>query len=190
VNGNIDSQSRVPNIFWGEIAPCEHIAQFYEHDGILLDTLTGFVGGGLKVGESCIVIATMEHLEALEVRLNELVDMVRVRSEDRYITVRADEALNLFMVAHWPDDQLFTRFVTGVITRARANGRSVRAFGEMVALLWARGDTAATIRLEYLWHQLCKTEAFSLLCAYPRTGFTEEPSNSMAQICAAHSRIV
>lgn len=39
-------------VFWGEIAPCEHIAQFYEDDGILLDTLAGFVGGGLKAGKA------------------------------------------------------------------------------------------------------------------------------------------
>lgn len=191
MSGNIDSQSSIPNIFWGEIAPSEHIAQFYEHDRVLLDTLTGFVGGGLKVGESTIVIATAEHLEALEERLKESgVDMVSVRSEDRYITLRAEEALSTFMVEQWPDDQLFAHFVTDVITRARANGRGVRAFGEMVALLWARGDTAATIRLEYLWHQLCKSQAFSLFCAYPKTGFTEDPSKSIAEICAAHSRII
>ncbi len=52
-------------------APCEHMAQFYENDGVLLDTLAGFVGGGLKVGESAIVLATSPHLGALEQRLEE-----------------------------------------------------------------------------------------------------------------------
>ncbi len=32
-------------------------------------TLAGFVGGGLKAGESTIVIATTEHLKSLEQRL-------------------------------------------------------------------------------------------------------------------------
>jgi hypothetical protein len=36
-------------IFWGEISPSEHMVQFYEHDGVLLDTLAGFVSGGLKL---------------------------------------------------------------------------------------------------------------------------------------------
>ena len=44
-------QSSGTHIFWGEIAPSEHIARFYEHDGVLLDTLVGFIGGGLKAGE-------------------------------------------------------------------------------------------------------------------------------------------
>jgi hypothetical protein len=186
-----DFQSSGTQIFWGEIAPCEHIAQFYEHDGVLLDALVGFIGGGLKAGESVIVIATAEHLKALEERLEaSSVEVATARSQDQYITLVAEEALARFMVKQWPDDQLFGDLVTELITRARANNRRVRAFGEMVALLWARGDQAATIRLEYLWHQICQSQAFSLFCAYPKTGFTEDPSRSISQICAAHSRII
>ena len=69
MNSNVPVPSSQTPVFWGEIAPCEHIAQFYEHDGVLLDTLAGFVGGGLKQGEGVIVLATAEHLKALEQRL-------------------------------------------------------------------------------------------------------------------------
>jgi hypothetical protein len=191
MSSDMNCEPSSANVFWGEIAPCEHIAQFYEHDGVLLDTLMGFVGGGLKAGDSAIIIATAEHLGALEKRMIATgVDLTTARMKDQYITLEAGQALARFMVTGWPDDQLFTDLVTELITRARGNGRRVRAFGEMVALLWARGDTAATIRLEYLWHQLCKSQAFSLFCAYPKTGFTEDPSKSIDQICAAHSRII
>jgi hypothetical protein len=94
------------------------------------------------------------------------------------------------MVNQWPDDKLFADFVTGLIVRARAKGRRVRAFGELVALLWARGDIASTIRLEFLWHQTCHAQAFSLFCAYPKTGFTEDPLKSLDVIRATHSRII
>ena len=186
-----DYQSSEAQVFWGEIAPCEHIAQFYEHDGVLLDALVGFIGGGLKAGESGIVIATAEHLRSLEEQLRGSgVDVARARSQDQYLALEAEEALARFMVKQWPDDQLFGELVSELITRARGKSRRVRAFGEMVALLWARGDQAATIRLEYLWHQICQSQAFSLFCAYPKTGFTEDTSKSMSQICAAHSRII
>jgi hypothetical protein len=186
---NIQSSGR--HVFWGEIAPSEHIAQFYEDDGVLLDTLLGFIGSGLKTGESAIVIATSEHLKLLEDGLEASgVDVATARSNDQYITLEAEEALARFMAKQWPDDKLFNDLVTELITRARAKGRRVRAFGEMVALLWARGDQAATIRLEYLWHQICQSQNFSLFCAYPKTGFTEDPSESIRQICAAHSRII
>jgi hypothetical protein len=191
MSSNLDVQSNGTHVFRGEIAPWEHIAQFYEHDSVLLDTLVGFIGGGLKAGESAIVIATPEHLRVLEERLAaSSVDVATARSHDQYITLEAEEALAMFMVKQWPDDKLFSDLVTELITRARANGRRVRAFGEMVALLWTRGDEAATIRLEYLWHQICQSEKFSLFCAYPKTGFTEDPSKSISEICAAHSRII
>lgn len=82
------------HIFWGEIAPSEHIAPFYEHNGVLLDTLVGFIGGGLKAGESAIVIATSEHLKALEEGLESAsVDVATARLQDQYIAVVAEEAL-------------------------------------------------------------------------------------------------
>src|ERR1700689_1297626 len=178
-------------IFWGEIAPCEHIAQFYEHDGVLLDTLAGFVGGGLKSGEGAIVLATGEHLEALERRLSDSgLDVAAAQAQGQYISLVAEEALGRFMVNQWPDDKLFADFVNGFVGRAREKGRRGRAFGGLVALWWARGDIAATIRLEFLWHQTCHAQAFSLFCAYPKSGFTEDPLKSLDIIRATHSRII
>ena len=94
------------------------------------------------------------------------------------------------MVNQWPDDQLFFNFVAELIARAQNGGRRVRAFGELVALMWARGHVAATVRLEFLWHQLCHQKSFSLFCAYPKAGFTEDPLKSLDVIRATHSRII
>jgi hypothetical protein len=180
-----------PQIFWGEIAPTEHIAQFYEDDNVLVDTLTGFVGGGLNAGESSIVIATPEHLAALHRRLlDSNVDLTRAIAEDRYIALDAETSLARFMINQMPDEDLFRVFVEELMRRGTRNNRRVRAFGEMVALLWARGDSGATVRLEYLWNRIRQNGSFSLLCAYPKAGFTEDPTRSIADICAAHSRIV
>ena len=95
------------------------------------------------------------------------------------------------MVDGWPDDAAFLEVVTGLLTRARGDGgRRVRAFGEMVAVLWAEGYCGATVRLEYLWQNLCRQEAFSLFCAYPKSGFTGDMTVSLQNICAAHSRVL
>jgi len=118
------------NVFWGEIAPSEHIAQFYEDDVVLLDTLVGFIGGGLKSGESAIVIATADHLKALEERLDaSSVDLATARSQEQYISLVAEEALARFMVKQWPDEKLFSDLVTELIGRARARNRRVRRLG-------------------------------------------------------------
>jgi hypothetical protein len=191
MSSNIPVPATQNSVFWGEIAPCEHIAQFYEHDSVLLDALAGFVGGGLKQGEGVIVLATDEHLKALDQRLNASgVDLQKAKSQDQYIAVLAEDALGKFMVNQWPDDQLFANFVAELLARAQNGGRRVRAFGELVALMWAMGQIAATVRLEFLWHQLCHQKSFSLFCAYPKAGFTEDPLKSLDVIRATHSRII
>ena len=48
----------------------------------------------------------------------------------------------------------------------------------------------ATVRLEALWMEYCERHSFSLFCAYPRSGFTQESAKSFAEICALHSHIV
>lgn len=80
--------------------------------------------------------------------------------------------------------------MTDLRRRAGKGGRRVRAFGEMVALLWQRGQTGATVRLEHLWHRICEERGLSLFCAYPRIGFTKNAEESIAEICAAHSKVL
>jgi hypothetical protein len=153
-------------VFWGEIAPCEHAVRIYEDADVFLDSLEGFVAGGLRAGDSVVLIATREHLADLEECLvAKGFDLDDVRSLNQYIALDADEALSQFMVKEWPDERLFERLVMNVLTRAGRGGRRVRAFGEMVALMWARGHNGATVGLEHLWHGLCKKGGIlALLC--------------------------
>ncbi len=178
-------------IFWGEMAPCDHLVQLYEDEGAFLDSLEGFVAGGLLTGDAVIVIATKPHRDALAMRLRARdLDVAYAEASEQYICLDAEETLAKFMVDRWPNDELFHAMVRDLLGRARKSGRKVRAFGEMVALMWARGDNAATVRLEHLWHGLCSSEQFSLLCAYPRSGFTTDAAASIQQICEAHSRLI
>src|SRR6266545_1929676 len=136
--GGWPMSTRGIDVFWGEIAPCEHIVQIHEDDGAFLDSLEGFVGGGIRAGDAVIVIATAIHLSALEDRLSaQGVDVDAARSQDQYIPVDAEGTLSKFIVRGWPDDGLFTQLISELIARARRNGRRVRALGEMVAVMWA-----------------------------------------------------
>jgi hypothetical protein len=176
-------------VFWGEMAPSDHIAHFYEDEESFLTTLAGFVEGGIAKGESAIVIATPQHLAGLEQRLAKSgIDLASALLDERYIVLEAEAALAGFMRKNWPDDQLFAEMVANLIRRASRKGRGVRAFGEMVALLWANGQQEATIRLEYLWNTFCRNYGFCLLCSYPKAGFTKDPQQSIAEICGHHSR--
>ncbi|HEY0897336.1 MAG TPA: MEDS domain-containing protein, partial [Sphingobacteriaceae bacterium] len=72
----------------------------------------------------------------------------------------------------------------------KEKGRKVRAFGEMVAVLWAEGNSGATVQLEHLWNEFCSNMELTLFCAYPKSGFTDAPESSLQQICRAHARII
>ena len=185
------SAAREFEIFWGEISPCDHSVQIYEDDQTFLDALEGFIAGGLRNGDAAIVIATPTHTASLTNRLSQQgLDLGSAVLSDQLILLDASETLARFVRDGWPDEDLFLQTVRGILARARIGRRNVRAFGEMVALLWAQGYNGATVRLEHLWHQLCQREAFSLFCAYPRSGFTKDALESMRDICEVHTRMI
>jgi hypothetical protein len=178
-------------VFWGEIAPCNHLLQIYENDKVFLDTLEGFAGSAFLSGDSLIIIATSQHLQLLNKRLlKQGFDLDQLRASDRYIALEAKDQFSKFMVKNWPDEKLFYDFVDQLIKKAKKDGKKVLVFGELVALLWEKGHCGATVQLEYLWHQLVHNNSFTLYCAYPKSGFTQHISDSIAQICATHHAIL
>jgi hypothetical protein len=178
--------------FWGELQPCEHSVQIYGSETLFMDALEGYASAGLRRGESVIIIATAVHLHELEMRLRaNWLDLDRARWEDRYVAFLARETLSRFMVDGMPDENLFNSVVAAFIRRARGpEKRAVRAFGEMVSLLWAQGNRAGAIALEGLWNKAQEVEGFPLFCAYPREVFKDGAPASMRSVCDAHSRII
>lgn len=176
-------------VSWADISPGEHVVQIYENDQVLLDALEGFIIGGLRSGESVVAIASAEHRLALNQRLESYgVNARDLRSQ--FICLDAEQTLAKFMVLGWPDEELFTRLITETLERARKGGRRVRAFGEMVAILWETGHSDATVQLENLWNKFCHARDLSLFCAYPKKGFTSKSTSSLKEICAAHSKVI
>lgn len=78
------------------------------------------------------------------------------------------ETLARFLVDGRPDQALFRSVVGEAIpaVRAQAATGSVRAFGEMVSLLWDEGRHQAAARLEELWNDTLAESCCSLFCAY------------------------
>ena len=177
--------------FWAEMSPCEHFVHLYDGEHALLELLHRFIGDGLRAGDATVVIATPEHRAALDLRLTaDGFDLTALRWQGQYLPMDAQTTLAQFMISGWPDEELFTDVMTDLLARARRNGRRVRAFGEMVALLWAQGHGGATVRLEHLWDEFCKRESLPLFCAYPKAGFTKDGAESLADICRAYSRLI
>ena len=180
--------SRGFDAFWAELGPCSHVVEIYEDEGSFLANLTEFVAGGLTTGEAAVIIATPQHRDGLRSRLAAMgFDVDAAAQSDQLILLDAEETIARFMMNDWPQDFLFHKVIGEVLGRAVGPGRKVRAFGEMVALMWAKGLCGPTVKLEHLWTDLCRKLDFSLFCAYPKIGFTVDPATDMARVCDLHS---
>jgi len=170
----------------------EHFVQFCETDAFLMDSVSAFIGAGLRVGDAVIVLATKPHTENLEERLKkDGLEVAAARVRGQYIPIDAAAMLSKFMVDGSPEPGRFAEVVGSMIARAAQGRRHVRIFGEMVALLWAEGNRAAAVHLEELWNDLGKTHSFSLCCAYPMQGFDGEVyEEEFTEICQQHSRVI
>jgi signal transduction histidine kinase/ActR/RegA family two-component response regulator len=181
-----------PHTDWSAMGETEHFVQFYEADGFLLNSLSGFIGTALKAGEGAIVIATKAHRDGLDELLGANgLDLATASTSGHYVSLDAAATLGKFMVDGSPEVGRFTEVIGGLVGQL-SNGRPrVRAFGEMVALLWAEGNYTGAIRLEELWNNLQKEHCFSLFCAYPLGSFVGEKfGKPLSSVCTSHSRVI
>ncbi len=177
-------------------AHCEHVVQFYADDNFFLDVLSRFVGGALATGEAALVIATAAHQAELERRLSARgLDTAKAKLQARYLVLDAGELLERITVNGSLSETRFNEIVGRVLKQAETatagKERRIAVFGELVALLWARGRQQDAIRVEQLWNELAQTHSFSLLCAYPIVGFNNETHvEPFLKICGHHSGVV
>ena len=170
--------------------PHDHGVTFYDHDGEAIGAIARYIADGLSAGDRVIVIATKWHVAVLDDLLQlRGFNLVKERSTGCYLTLDAVQTLRLFMVDGSPDRASFTSHVGGIVDAAGRGGTAVRAFGEMVALLWDNGNVAAALELEALWNELAKRHVFSLLCAYPTQVLDSASLAAISSVCGLHSDV-
>jgi hypothetical protein len=175
-------------LFWGEEANGEHVVQMYDSDESLLTLLATFVVGGIRSGNAVVVIATKPHILEIRERLRKAgFDPFSLKLKDQFIPLDAETMIAKFFVNEWPDEILFNYHLSRILKRARTYNRQVRAFGEMVALLYQQGLVAQTIQLENLWNKFCRTNSLSLFCAYPDRLLNDVDLNL---VCCEHTKQV
>ncbi|HEX6838610.1 MAG TPA: MEDS domain-containing protein [Polyangia bacterium] len=177
-----------------EPAEERHIVQLYEGAPYLGDVVARYVGAGLDGGEPTLVVAEPEHRAMFVERLRAAGhDADRAEADGRLRMLDARELLARFMVGGLPDVARFVEVVGGaVVELARAHGGArVRAYGEMVDILWSEGRNEAALALEDLWNALATEQSFSLLCAYDLAHFPGgEDGAGLLRVCNAHSHVL
>lgn len=168
-----------------------HAVRFYESKASLCRTVADFLGEGLALGQPSLVVATPAHRNGVlaELRARHF-DVDQVQDSDDLLLLDARDVLATFMVEGMPDATLFKTHVPAAIDRlcGGRKDRTIRAYGEIVDVLWQDGLTAAAIRLEMFWNQLAMTHDFSLLCGYAIGHFYKDAG--MRDVCEQHSHVI
>lgn len=177
-----------------DAAPQDHIVQLYQDQDFLNRAVCRFAGAALANGEGIILVPTQTHWNAICPRLEaEGVDVQSARERGQLTVVDADELLPRFMRDAMPDSTVFLGLAGDIIGQARAGGRyqSVRWWGEMVNVLWERGDVAASMNLEDLFDQLAKNHDIAIFCSFLMDNFNGEVhAHMLPRLGTNHSHLI
>ncbi len=169
-----------------------HFVQVYKTQSELLAPLLHYIGTGLKRGEGVILVVAKPHREALSMALSGMnFDLESLAASGQLSFFDSDEMLSkIFEKGEISRDRFFLT-LDPILEQVRSKFKEVRAFGEMVDMLWRAGKLSAAMKLESLWDELMTKHSFSLLCAYQMDNFaTGEEGTSMKQVSRAHTHFI
>jgi hypothetical protein len=169
-----------------------HAVQFYGTDLSLFGTVSGFLADGLVADQPALVIATAEHASGLREHLTKrMIDITAAEETGQLQFLDAADTLGAFMVDGSPDAELFDRQMGAIIEAIRRDNHQaiIRAYGEMVDLLWRRGDPTAAIQVEILWNKLALKYRFALMCGYSMGSFYKQTEHVEA-IFEQHTDVI
>jgi hypothetical protein len=184
-----------------EPPPHAHAVQFYDDEPFLFETVRHFLSAGLAAGEAALLIATPDHTHGVLSKMRRDV-CERAIASGQLLLVDADAMLARFMRGDEPVESAFelavARLFEGLFagnwaSEAAAQGwpRRVRAFGEMVDLLWKRGNSAAALRLEALWNRAMARHDLVLLCGYGMRNFYKaDDGAAFGEVCRQHTHVM
>ena len=102
-----------------------------------------------------------------------------------------EETLAKFMANGMPQWKAFHELIGGLIAELRLQYPAVRAYGEMVDVLWQRGEREAANRLEEYWNVLGRLQTFSLFCAYRIDPLDSQAyGGALECVCKTHTHLI
>lgn len=174
--------------------PFGHYVQLYGRDRIpLAKNVARYISEGLRNRQGAIIVATPEHREIFSEELRRLgVDTRAPLAESGLLVLDACTTLNRFLVDGQPDRVRFREAVCEAICKVRGvRPAGLRAYGEMVGMLWAAGQYAAATRIEKFWDELLRDRDFSLFCSYPIDIFsTDFQISQMDALLCEHTHLI
>jgi hypothetical protein len=177
-----------------DAGPSDHIVQLYQDQQFLNRAVCRFAAAALANGEGVILVPTIAHWDAFRPRLEaEGVDVKAAQARGQLTIVDADDLLPGFMRDAMPDAPVFLGLAADVIARAHGGGRysKVRWWGEMVNILWERGEVAASMNLEDLFDQLAHKHDIAIFCSFLMDNFNGDVhARMLPRLGENHSHLI
>jgi DcmR-like sensory protein len=170
-----------------------HLVQFCDAEEPVLANVSGYLSAGLKQGDALLVIASAKRNSSLARALQESgADLYTEFRERRVLFADAEQTLSRFMIDGQPEWGRFQRTVGALIENLQAKSdRTLRAYGEMVGILWKQREFTAAIRLEHYWNKILSSNSFHLFCSYPIDLFGKDfHPGAIDALLAAHTHLV
>lgn len=173
---------------WTEVlrepAHGDHIVQTYQDPAFLAEAVAEYLGTGLRRGEAAIVIARPAHSARF------LEKLAGMGEPGQLLVLDAEQTLARFMVEGMPQWNAFREVIGGLIAQVRLQYPAVRAYGEMVDILWQEGNREAAICLEEYWNELTRLQTFSLFCAYAMDALDAKSYSGLESVCRTHTHFI
>ena len=146
-------------------APRDHIVQLYQDEEFLSRAVCRFAVSAINHGEGVILVPTSAHWNALLPRL-----------EAEGVDVSSFSALRGRRSHMARGGDRFTR---------------VRWWGELVNVLWERGDVTASMALEDLFHKLAHDQEIAIFCSFRMDNFDGEVhARMLPRLGQNHSHLI
>lgn len=171
----------------------QHLVHFAKNLNALCESVEAFVSGGLESNEAVIIIAAPAHADAFRSFLiSKGVPLELHERKGRIRFVDAEEALASFECSDGFIWEAFRSMANEILGRALAGGFSkARVYGEIVNILWARGDKEKAVLLESYWNKFAKEREFVLFCGYIVDNFdAAKDSTALLNVCSGHHKMI
>ena len=177
--------------------PDGHLVQIYKEDddAALVRNVSRFLSEGVKNGDAALVVANARHAQAFRKAIGPQADAIRF--------LDSVETLSRLMRDEQPDWNRFKEIIGGAVTEMRSASAAggLRAYGDMVNLLWKARQYSSAIRLEQFWNRLLSRSSFtrsesriagfSLYCAYSMDVLADNfQAAALEGILATHTHLI
>ena len=179
-----------------DLAPEQHLVQLYADadDAALLANVACYVAAGLKRKNGVLLLVPLDRWERLRAELDACdVEYGRAMEEGTLLVLDAGAIAREVIVDGEASRLRFLETVglaaSSLLVRKDLSG--LRAYGELVGMLWSEGRAEVAARIEKFWNELLRADGFSLFCAYPVDVFGADfGSSRMDEVLCAHTQLL